>query len=406
MAASVKKIVLAYSGGLDTSVILKWLQETYKADVVAFIADVGQGEETEPARRKALATGACAVHVEDVKEEFVRDFVFPAMRANAIYEGSYLLGTSVARPLIAKTQIGVLRKEKADAVSHGATGKGNDQVRFELTYYAMEPNVTIIAPWRDPKWELAGRTKMIEYAQKHGIPVPVTVKKPYSMDRNLLHISYEGGILEDPWMEPPGDMFILTVDPRKAPDAPTCVEVDFEEGTPVAVNGERLSPAALLARLNQLGGANGVGRVDLVENRFVGMKSRGVYETPGGTILYVAHRGVESVTMDREVMLARDQLSPKIAQLIYNGFWYSPEMDLMMDFVRKTQEHVTGTARVRLYKGSCSLVGRRAPKSLYDQKISSFEDDAGAYQQSDAGGFIKLNALRLRVRKNAGYFGL
>jgi argininosuccinate synthase len=404
MSGNFKKIVLAYSGGLDTSVILKWLQETYKADVVAVIVDVGQGEETEPARQKAIATGASAVYVEDVREEFVRDFVFPAMRANAMYEGCYLLGTSVARPLIAKAQIDVYRKEKGDAVSHGATGKGNDQVRFELTYYAHEPNIRIIAPWREPNWDLTSRTKMMEYASQHGIAVPTTVKKPYSSDRNLLHISFEGGILEDPWAEAPEDMFVLSVDPRKAPDAATYVEIEFEEGTPVAVDGERLSPANLLGKLNALGGANGVGRVDMVENRFVGMKSRGVYETPGGTILYKAHRAVESVTMDREVMLQRDQLSPKIAQLIYNGFWYSPEMDLMMDFVRKTQENVTGAARVRLYKGNCDVVGRRAPRSLYDEKISTFEEDAGAYQQADAGAFIRLNALRLRVRKNAGLF--
>jgi argininosuccinate synthase len=404
MGKDVKKIVLAYSGGLDTSVILKWLQETYQADVVAYIADLGQGEEMEPARQKAVSTGACAVYVDDVREEFVRDFVFPAMRANAIYEGYYLLGTSVARPLIAKGQIGVYRKEKADAVSHGATGKGNDQVRFELTYYAHEPNIRVIAPWREPSWTLTSRTKMMEYAQRHGIPVPTTASKPYSSDRNLLHISFEGGILEDPWAEPPEDMFVMSVDPKKAPDKPTYVEIDFEEGTPVAVDGQKLSPANLLAKLNALGGANGVGRVDMVENRFVGMKSRGVYETPGGTILYKAHRAVESITMDREVMLARDSASPKIAQLIYNGFWYSPEMDLMMDFVRKTQENVTGTARVRLYKGNCDVAGRRAPRSLYDEKISTFEEDAGAYQQADAGGFIKLNALRLRVRRNAGLF--
>lgn len=402
--SDVKKIVLAYSGGLDTSVILTWLRETYKADVVAFIADVGQGEELEPARQKAVKTGACAVYVEDLREEFARDFVFPAMKANAIYEGFYLLGTSVARPLIAKGQIDVYRKEKADAVAHGATGKGNDQVRFELTCYAHEPNIRIIAPWRDPKWTLNSRVKMMEYAAAHGIPVPTTVAKPYSSDRNLLHISFEGGILEDPWAEPPEDMFVLSVDPKKAPDTPTYVEIDFEQGDPVAVDGEKLSPANLLAKLNALGGANGVGRVDMVENRFVGMKSRGVYETPGGTILYKAHRAVESITMDREVMLTRDQLSPKIAQLIYNGFWYSPEMDLMMDMVKKTQENVTGTARVRLYKGNCDVVGRRAPKSLYDEKISTFEEDAGAYQQSDAGAFIKLNALRLRVRRNAGLF--
>jgi argininosuccinate synthase len=400
MASGVKKIVLAYSGGLDTSIILKWLQETYRAEVVAFIADLGQGEETGPARQKAIKTGASAVYVEDLKEEYVRDFVFPAMRANAIYEGCYLLGTSIARPLIAKTQIGILRKEKADAVSHGATGKGNDQVRFELTYLALEPNVRIIAPWRE--WDLNSRTAMMEYAKQHGIDVPTTAKKPYSMDRNLLHLSFEGGILEDPWAEPPADMFVLTQDPRKAPDEPEYVEIEFEQGTPVSVNGRRLSPAALLAELNTIAGRHGVGRVDLVENRFVGMKSRGVYETPGGTVLYAAHRGVESITMDREVMLQRDQLSPKIAQLIYNGFWYSPEMRALMAFVEASQENVTGAARVKLYKGSCTLVGRRAEKSLYDPRISTFEEDEGAYRQADAGAFIRLNALRLRVRKNAG----
>ena len=400
MSDSIKKIVLAYSGGLDTSIILKWLQETYRADVIAFVADVGQGEETEPARDKAIATGASAVYVEDLREEFVRDFVFPAMRANAIYEGHYLLGTSVARPLIAKAQIEILRRENADAVSHGATGKGNDQVRFELTYYALEPNITIIAPWRE--WDLNSRDALTAYAEKNGIEVPTTTKKPYSMDRNLLHLSFEGGVLEDPWTEAPEDMFVLTTDPRKAPDEPTYVEIDFEQGTPVAIDGERLSPASLLEKLNAVAGANGVGRVDIVENRFVGMKSRGVYETPGGTVLYVAHRGVESITMDREVMLQRDQLSPKIAQLIYNGFWYAPEMDAMMTYVDKSQENVTGTARVRLYKGNCDLVGRRAERSLYDEKITTFDDDEGAYAQNDAGAFIRLNALRLRVRKNMG----
>jgi len=402
MASDVKKIVLAYSGGLDTSVILKWLQETYKADIVAYIADIGQGEETAPAIEKAKKTGASSVHCLDLREEFVRDYVFPAMRANAIYEGSYLLGTSIARPLIAKGQIDVLRREKADAVSHGATGKGNDQVRFELTYLALEPNVTIIAPWRDPKWQLTSRTKMLDYAEKHGIEVPVTAAKPYSMDANLLHISYEGGILEDPWNEPPMDMFRRTVDPGKAPDTPTYVEVDFEEGTPVAVDGKRLGPVALMEKLNDLAGANGVGRVDLVENRFVGMKSRGVYETPGGTILYAAHRAVESLTMDREVMLERDRLSPKVAQLMYNGFWFAPEMKVLKAFVDKTQEDVTGTARIKLYKGNCTVAGRKAPKSLYDPQISTFEEDEGAYAQSDAGAFIRLNALRLRVRRNAG----
>ncbi|MBI2431399.1 MAG: argininosuccinate synthase [Candidatus Hydrogenedentes bacterium] len=398
-----KKIVLAYSGGLDTSIILKWLQETYKADVVAFIADIGQGEETEPARQKALKTGAVDVVVSDLKREFVQDFVFPAMRANAIYEGSYLLGTSIARPLIAKGQVDVYRKTGADAVSHGATGKGNDQVRFELTYLAMEPGIRIVAPWRDPKWTLNSREKMVAYAEQHGIPVPVTKAKPYSSDRNLLHISFEGGILEDPWAEPPADMFVLTTDPAKAPDRPTYAEIEFEAGNPVAVNGQRLAPEALLAELNKLGGANGVGRVDLVENRFVGMKSRGVYETPGGTILYAAHRAVESMTLDREVMLQRDQLSPKIAQLMYNGFWYAPEMEALMAFVNKSQENVTGSARVKLYKGSCTVVGRRAEKTLYDPKISTFEEDEGAYDQADATGFIRLNALRLRVRNRAGF---
>ena len=402
MASKIKKIVLAYSGGLDTSVILKWLQETYKADVVACSADIGQMEETPEAKEKAVKTGACAVYCEDMREEFARDFVFPMMQANAMYEGWYLMGTSVARPLIAKGQIDVLRRENADAVAHGATGKGNDQVRFELTYYALEPNVTIIAPWRDPKWDLISRTKMIDYAKQHGIAVPVTAAKPYSSDRNLLHISFEGGILEDPWAEPPADMFLLSVDPAKAPDSPTYVEIDFEQGIPVAVDGKRLSPAELMATLNKLGGANGIGRVDMVENRFVGMKSRGVYETPGGTILYAAHRAVESITMDREVMLLRDQMSPKIAQSIYNGFWYSPEMKAMMSFVKQSQEDVTGTARVKLYKGNCIVVGRKADKTLYDPKISTFEEDEGAYTQADAGAFIRLNALRLRVRKKAG----
>jgi argininosuccinate synthase len=401
-----KKIVLAYSGGLDTSIILKWLQEVYKCDVVAYIADVGQGEETAPAIQKAKDTGACEVVVKDLQEEFVRDFVFPTLRANAIYEGNYLLGTSVARPIIAKGQIETMRETGGDSVSHGATGKGNDQVRFELTCMAMEPNVKLIIPWRDPKWDLNTRDKMIDFAEKHNIPIPVSKKKPYSMDRNLLHISYEGGVLEDPWNEPHEDMFLTTVNPVDAPDAATYVEVDFEEGTPVAVNGEKLAPASLLTKLNKLGGANGVGRVDLVENRFVGMKSRGVYETPGGTILYAAHRAVESITMDREVMLQRDQLSPKIAQLIYNGFWYAPEFEALTAFVDKSQETVTGTARIRLYKGNCDVVGRKAPKTLYDEQISTFDEDEGAYDQTDATGFIRLNALRLRVRNKAGFFNM
>ncbi|MFP4501025.1 MAG: argininosuccinate synthase [Candidatus Hydrogenedentota bacterium] len=402
--ANPKKIVLAYSGGLDTSIILKWLQETYQCDVVAFIADIGQGEELEPARKKAIETGACETVVADLREEFVRDFVFPAMRANAIYEGCYLLGTSIARPLIAKGQIDAMRATGGDSVSHGATGKGNDQVRFEMTYMALEPNVTIIAPWRDPNWDLHSRTAMMEFAEKHGIPVPTTVKKPYSMDRNMLHLSFEGGVLEDPWNEPPKDMFQLTKDPQDAPDTPVYVEIDFEQGTPVAVDGKRMAPAELLTHLNTVAGEHGVGRVDLVENRFVGMKSRGVYETPGGTVLWTAHRAVESLTMDREVMHERDRLSPRIAELIYNGFWYAPEMEALTAFVNKSQETVTGTARLKLYKGNCIVAGRRAQKTLYDETISTFEEDAGAYEQADATGFIRLNALRLRVRNRAGYF--
>lgn len=399
-----KRIVLAYSGGLDTSVILRWLIETFNAEVIAYIADIGQGEELELARKKALATGAVDAVVKDLKHEFVRDFVFKAMRANAIYEGCYLLGTSIARPIIAKGQIEVYREKKADAVAHGATGKGNDQVRFEMTYMAFEPNVQIIAPWRDPRWTLNSREKMIAYAEKQGIPVPVSKSKPYSSDRNLLHISFEGGILEDPWMEPPEDMFVLTTDPTKAPDTPEYVEIDFVQGYPMAVNGKEMEPEELLACLNELGGKHGIGRVDMVENRFVGMKSRGVYETPGGTILYSAHRAIESITMDREVMLLRDQLSPKIAQLIYNGFWFSPEMEALNKFVDESQKNVTGTARLKLYKGSCIVVGRKAEKTLYDPQISTFEEDAGAYNQADATGFIRLNALRLRVRNRAGFF--
>jgi len=404
MSTNPKKIVLAYSGGLDTSIILKWLQETYDAEVVAYIADVGQGEETAPAIQKAKDTGACEVIVKDLQEEFVRDFVFPAIRANAIYEGLYLLGTSVARPIIAKGQIEVLRETGADTVSHGATGKGNDQVRFEMTCLALEPGVQIIAPWRDPKWTLNTREKMMDFAAEHGIPVPVTKKKPYSMDRNLLHISYEGGVLEDPWYEPDEDMFLLSTSPEKAPDEPEHVEIDFEQGTPVSVNGEKLAPHHLLAKLNELGGKHGVGRIDIVENRFVGMKSRGVYETPGGTILYAAHRAVESITMDREVMLERDRISPKIAQLIYNGFWYAPEMEMYTALVNESQKTVTGTARIKLYKGSATIAGRKAERSLYDDKISTFEEDEGAYDQTDATGFIRLNALRLRVRNKAGFF--
>ncbi len=392
----VKKIVLAYSGGLDTSVILKWLIETYGAEVIAFAADLGQGEELDPVEEKGLQTGASKVYIDDLREEFVRDFVFPALRANAVYEGTYLLGTSLARPLIAKRQIEIAEAEGADAVSHGATGKGNDQVRFELTYYALKPDITVIAPWRE--WDFKSRTDLIEYAKQHGIPVPVTAAKPYSSDRNLLHISFEGGILEDPWAEPPADMFALSVSPEDAPDKPTTVEVEFERGTPVAVDGEKLSPAALLAKLNELGGANGVGRVDMVENRFVGMKSRGVYETPGGTILHAAHRAVESITMDREVMHIRDGLIPKFAELVYYGFWYSPEMRALQALIDESQANVSGTVRLKLYKGNATVTGRKSDQSLYDSDVATFEEDA-VYNQADAAGFIKLNALRLRIRK-------
>lgn len=396
MAKNVDKVVLAYSGGLDTSVILRWLIETYDCEVVAYAADVGQGEELDPLEAKAKATGASKLYVEDLREEFVRDFVFPMLQANAVYEGIYLLGTSIARPIIAKRQIEILQREKADAVAHGATGKGNDQVRFELTYYALQPDVTIIAPWRD--WEFRGRRDLIEYSQKHKIPVEATAEKPYSMDRNIFHISYEGGILEDPWREPYEDMFVLTTSPEKAPDKAEYVEIDYEQGIPVAVNGERLGPVALLEKVNKLGAAHGIGRVDVVENRFVGMKSRGVYETPGGTILHVAHRGVEQITMDREVMQIRDQIMPRFAQLIYNGFWFSPEMELMLSTIRETQKNVSGTARVKLFKGHAYLAGRKSEVSLYDPGVASFEEEGG-YRQKDAEGFIRLNALRLRIRE-------
>ncbi len=390
----VNKVVLAYSGGLDTSVILKWLVETYGCEVIAFSADLGQGEELEGLEEKALRTGASKVYVEDLREEFVRDFVFPMFRAAAVYEGAYLLGTSIARPLIAKRLVEIAEAEGADAIAHGATGKGNDQVRFELTAYALKPNIRVIAPWRE--WSLDSREKLIEYAESHGIPVPVTREKPYSSDRNLLHISFEGGVLEDPWYEPDEDMFVLTTDPRRAPDEPEYVEVEFEAGNPVAVNGERLSPAELLARLNEIGGRHGVGRVDIVENRFVGMKSRGVYETPGGTIWRAAHRAVESITMDREVMHLRDSLVPRYAELVYNGFWFAPERETLQAFMDGAQENVTGTARLKLYKGNCWVVGRKSPVSLYDPEVATFEADT-VYNQADATGFIKLNALRLRT---------
>jgi argininosuccinate synthase len=397
MKKEYKKVVLAYSGGLDTSIIVRWLIETYGCEVIAYAADVGQKEELKGLEKKALKTGAKKLYVEDLKEEFVRDYVFPCLKANAIYEGTYLLGTSIARPLIAKKQIEIAHKEKADAVCHGATGKGNDQVRFELTYMALDPDVRIIACWRDPNWQFDSRQSMIDYAEKHGIPLPLTREKPYSADRNLLHISHEGGILEDPWAEPYEDIFVTTVSPEKAPDKPTYMEVSFDKGVPVAINGKKMTPAKLLDYANTVAGANGIGRVDMVENRFVGMKSRGVYETPGGTVLWAAHRAVESITMDREVMLLRDSLTPKFSQLVYNGFWFSPEMESMTALIDQTQQNVTGTARLKLYKGNCIVVGRKAPRSLYSEKLASFEE-SGKYNQMDATGFIRLNALRLRTQ--------
>ncbi|MBN1843563.1 MAG: argininosuccinate synthase [Deltaproteobacteria bacterium] len=395
MSQEIKKIILAYSGGLDTSVILKWLTETYKCPVVAFAADIGQGEELDNLEAKALRTGAEKIVIEDLKETFVRDYVFPAFRANAIYEGSYLLGTSLARPLIAKRQIEIARLEGGDAVSHGATGKGNDQVRFELTYQALAPDLKIIAPWR--VWSLNSRQSLMEYAKAHGIPVPTSPRKPYSTDRNLLHISYEGGILEDPWQGPPDDMFSLSVSPQEAPDRPEVIEISFERGDPVAINGDKLSSAELLARLNVFGGRNGIGRVDLVENRFVGMKSRGIYETPGGTILRVAHMAVESITMDREVMHLRDSLIPKYAELVYYGFWFSPEMKVLQAMIDETQETVSGTARLEIYKGNCRVLGRKSDTSIYRSDFATFESDQ-VYRQQDAEGFIRLNALRLRIQ--------
>ncbi len=395
--SDVKKVVLAYSGGLDTSVIVRWLIETFNCEVVCFAADVGQKEELTGLREKALNTGASKCYIEDLTEEFVRDFVFPALRANAIYEGTYLLGTSLARPLIAKRQVEIARMENADAVCHGATGKGNDQVRFEMTFMALEPNIRIISPWKDDRWTLTSRDAMIDYAEKYRIPITISKKKPYSEDRNLLHISHEGGILEDPWAEAPENIFVLTKSPENAPDKPTYVEIDFEEGNPVAVDGTRMSPAKLLDHLNIVAGANGIGRVDMVENRFVGMKSRGVYETPGGTVLWAAHRAVESLTVDREVMLLRDGLTPKIAQLMYNGFWYAPEMEVLQKFVDESQKDVTGTARMKLYKGNCIVAGRKSPHSLYSEEFATFDKDA-VYDQKDATGFIRLNALRMRIR--------
>jgi argininosuccinate synthase len=391
----VRRIVLAYSGGLDTSVILRWLKERYRAEIVAFCADLGQGEELTGLDARARGTGAVKTIVEDLREEFARDYVFPMFRAGAIYESQYLLGTSIARPLIAKRQVDVARQEGADAVAHGATGKGNDQVRFELTFAALAPELRVIAPWRE--WEFVGRNDLIAYAEAQRIPVPVTAEKPYSTDRNLLHISYEGGILEDPWKAPYEDMFQLTVSPEKAPDKPEDVEVELEGGVPAAVNGERLSPAALLAKLNLLGGRHGVGRVDIVENRYVGLKSRGVYETPGGTVLRAAFQAVESLTLDREVLHLRDSLAPRYAEMVYYGYWFAPERLMLQAAIDEAARAVTGTARLRLYRGSVRTVGRKAPRSLYDPNLASF-DAAGGYRQEDAGGFIRLSGLRLRIK--------
>lgn len=391
----VKKAVLAYSGGLDTSIILKWLVEEYGCEVVAYSADLGQGEELDGIPAKARATGASSCHIMDLKEEFARDFVFPMFRANAIYEGRYFLGTSIARPLIAKAQMEIAKQEGADAVSHGATGKGNDQVRFEIAYYHFDPAVKVIAPWRE--WDMNSRTALEAYAKQHGIPVPTSKKFPWSSDRNLLHISFEGDVLENPWAEAPEEMYVLTTKPEDAPDQAEFVEIEFEKGDAVAVNGERLSPAKLLAKLNELGGKHGIGRVDLMENRFVGMKSRGVYETPGGTILEEAHRGVESITMDREVMHLRDSLVARYAAMIYNGFWFAPERRVLQALIDESQQTVNGMARVKLYKGHCRLVGRdSAHDSLFNVDFATFEADE-VYNQADAEGFIKLNALRLRI---------
>jgi len=390
----IKKVVLAYSGGLDTSVIPRWLMETYGCEVITFSADLGQEEPFQELKKKALNLGVSKAYVEDLKEEFVKDFVFPLLRANAIYEGSYLLGTAIARPLIAKRQVEIALKEKADAVSHGATGKGNDQVRFELTYLSLDPQIKIVAPWR--LWHLNSRQSLIAYAKKHKIPIKVSAKRPYSIDRNLFHVSFEGGILEDPWKEPKEEMFILTTSPEKAPDKPTYLEITYEQGNPVAINNKPLSPARLLTKLNRLGGINGIGRVDMVENRYVGMKSRGVYETPGGTILHRAHRALESITLDREVMHLKDSLITRYAELVYYGYWLSPEREILQLTIDETQTNVTGTVRLKLYKGNCTVTGRKSPKSLYHPDYATFEADK-VYDQKLADGFIQLNALRLKI---------
>lgn len=394
----VKKIVLAYSGGLDTSVMSKWIKETYGCEVVAFTADIGQGAELSGLREKALSTGCSSIFIEDLKDEFVRDYVFYAVKAKAVYEGHYLLGTSVARPVIAKRQIEIAQQVGADAVAHGATGKGNDQVRFELTYYSLKPDIKVIAPWRS--WPFKSRTDLIQYAEQHKIPVTATASKPYSMDANLMHISYEGGILEDPWATPPEDIFLMTQALEKTPNEPLTLTLNFERGVPVAINGEALAPVALLTRLNELAGLHGIGRVDVVENRFVGMKSRGVYETPGVTVLHQAHRALETLTLDREVMRLRDQLSVKVAEMIYNGFWFAPEFKAIQSMIEGMMETVTGDVKLRLFKGNVTTLGRRSPLSLYSEQLATFEADQ-VYNQADAEGFIKLNALRLRMRADA-----
>lgn len=392
----VKKIVLAYSGGLDTSIAIKWLKETYNAEVIAYCADLGQGEDLAAVKKKALRTGASKAYVEDLREEFVREYIFPMLRGNAVYEGIYLLGTSIARPLIAKRQIEIAKKEGADAVAHGATGKGNDQIRFELTCYALKPDIKIIAPWRE--WDFNSRESLINYARKHGIPVTATKKKPYSTDMNLFHISYEGGILEDPWKEPPADMYTMTRPLEKTPNRPEYVDITFSSGDPVSINGRKMSPAKLLASLNETGGRHGIGRVDLVENRYVGIKSRGVYETPGGTILHAGRKAVESLTLDREVKHLLDSLMPKYAELVYYGYWFAPERIALQGMIDDIQRKVTGTARLKLYKGNCVVAGRKAPGSLYDVKLATFEAE-DVYNQKDAEGFIKLNALRLKANR-------
>ena len=396
MTKKINKVVLAYSGGLDTSAMLLWIKETYGCEVVCYCADVGQGEEMDGLEKKALATGASKLYVEDLREEFVKDFVWMAVKANALYEGVYLLGTSLARPVIAKRQIEIAQMEGADAVAHGATGKGNDQVRFELTYYALQPDIKVVAPWRE--WEFKGRADLIAYCTQHGIPVTATTAKPYSMDRNLMHISYEGGILEDPWAAPPDDIFLLSKSLETASDTAEEITITFEKGEPIAINGITHGAVDLLTHLNYLGGEHGIGRVDLVENRFVGMKSRGVYETPGVTILQTAHRALESITMDREVTRLRDSLGTKFAESVYYGFWFAPEFEILKSMVDQTQEVVNGDVRVKLYKGNVTVTGRRSPNSLYRERVVTFEDDAGAYDQHDAEGFIKLQALRLRLR--------